>query len=269
MDKLLSFVSKVFIVCFCLTACDLIGDWPGSGQGLFGYSDPWASLVNEKSEKAIVNRETVTYGSHSYTLSGNVDFNFNPAEFRGGVTAAVEFTNIPSGYNEFKTVYEALLGKSLQGTAAMVPMAMEIYARNPNTGEKCFTLLCKDEATVSGILRILKTKIPRSAEEEKDKYMQRYLPAALLKGALYDNAYTPSKPYVVEVGPDSTLPQEAKMSPYGTLYYTRIYADGWESRNRSVKIFLPKGENLFKVQECSSCYTQCKDIFGGPWPGLE
>ena len=65
------------------------------------------------------------------------------------------------------------------------------------------------------------------------------------------------------------MPQETKMSPYGTVYYTYIFADGWDSHNRGVDIFLPKGESLYKVQGCSSCITQCKDIFGGPWQGLK
>lgn len=62
-------------------------------------------------------------------------------------------------------------------------MAMEIYARHPETGEKCFRLLCKDESVANGILRILKTKFPTSKKMETDPYCQRYLPAALLAGA--------------------------------------------------------------------------------------
>lgn len=271
MKSSLSLVFAAATLCLGLSACDLLDGFGGGGNGggVFGYADKWAGLVNETSHEVKVERNTLTYGEHSYTVSGSVDFDFDPAHYDQQSTGFVEFTNIPSGYTEFKAVYENLLGKSLQGTAAMVPMALEIYGRNASTGEKCFKLLCKDDATVSGIIRILKTKFPRSAEDEKDKYFQRYLPAALLEGADYENAYTPSYPYTVDCGAAATLPQETKMSPYGTVYYTYIFADGWDSRNRGVDIFLPKGETLFKVQGCSSCYTQCKDIFGGPWQGLK
>ncbi len=270
MKRSLSFILTAAALAVMATSCDLISGG-GNGGGLFGgYSDKWASLVNETSHEAQVERNTITYGEHRYTVSGSVSFDFDPVHYDQQITATVEFTNIPSGYTEFKAVYEGLLGKSLQGTAAMVPMAMEIYGRNAETGEKCFRLLCKDEATATGILRILKTKFPRSAEDEKDKYFQRYLPAALLEGADYETAYNNlTYPYVVSSGPAATMPQETKMSPYGTVFYTYIFADGWDSHNRGVDIFLPKGESLYKVQGCSSCYTQCKDIFGGPWQGLK
>lgn len=264
MKSTLSLFIAAATLCLSFWGCDLLEGFGG------GYSDKWAGLVNETSHEVQVDRNTLTYGEHSYTVSGSVDYDFEPGYYDQQITATVEFTNIPSGYTEFKAVYENLLGKSLQGTAAMVPMAMEIYGRNTSTGERCFKLLCKDDATVSGIIRILKTKFPRSAEDEKDKYFQRYLPAALLDGADYETAYNNlTYPYVVNCGAAATLPQETKMSPYGTVYYTYIFADGWDSHNRGVDIFLPKGETLFKVQGCSSCYTQCKDIFGGPWQGLK
>lgn len=262
MKKLYSVIASASLL-LLFTACDFL-------SGLTGiYVDKWASLVNETSQSVKVEGNTLTYGSHRYTVSGAIDFNFDPAKYTRQVTASVEFTNIPSGFTEFKAVYEGLLGKSLQGTAAMVPMAMEIYARNAATGERCLNLLCKDEATVTGIVRILHSKFPSKIEDEQDKYMQRYLPSALLKGSNYENAYSPQEPYVVESGPASNLPQETKFSPYGTVYYTYIFADGWESRNREVDVFLPKGESLYKIQGCSSCYVQCRDIFGGPWQGLK
>ena len=250
----------------CLTGCNLI-------NGLLdpdGYIDKWSSLVNETKRDAVVSGNTLRYGDHTYTVSGTIDYDFDPIHFEKKPTATVTFTNIPSGYTEFKAVYEGLLGKSLAGTSAMVPMAMEIYARSSSTGEKCLTLLCKDEVTRDGIIRVLRSKIvPSTAAGADDSYLQRYLPAALLKGAVYDNAYKPDEPYTVEVGPSTNKPQESKMAPYGSVYYTYIYCDGWESRARNVDVFLPREESLYKVQVCSSCYVQCRTIFKGPWEGLK
>jgi hypothetical protein len=261
----------VIAATLCLTGCSFLEDIIGLGglidnNGTGTYKDQWANLVNETKHDAVVNGNTIQYGSHSYTVSGSIEY---PKE-SSRPTASVSFTNIPSGYTEFEAVYTGLLGKSLQGTMAMVPMAIEIYARNAETGKKCFTLLCKDSATVQAIITILKSKIvPSVYSPDDDSYIQRYLPAALLKGANYENAYKPDLPYTVECGPAPTSPQETKMAPYGTVYFTYIYGDGWDSRNRGVDVFLPKGDTLHKVQGCSSCYTQCKTIFGGPWGGLQ
>lgn len=250
---------------FCLSGCVLNGLLDPDG-----YIDKWSGLVNETKHDAVVNRNTISYGDHTYTVSGTIDYDFDPVSFEKTPTASVTFTNIPSGYNEFKAVYEGLLGKSLIGTTAMVPMALEIYARSSVTGKKCLTLLCKDDATVDGIIRVFRTKIiPSTAAGVDDPYLQRYLPAALLKGAVYDNAYKPDEPYTVEIGPSINKPQDTKMAPYGSVYYTYIYCDGWETRARNVDLFLPRDESLYKVQICSSCYVQCRTIFKGPWEGLK
>jgi len=252
--------------CLCLAGCDLLNGLIDSDV----YVDQWANLVNEKKYDAVVNGNTLTYGDHTYTVSGTIDYDFTSSDFRWEPTAQVIFSNIPSGYTEFEAVYNGLLGKSIAGTVGMIPMALEIYARNANTGQRCLTLLCKDSATVDGIIRIFKSKIvPSSASGVEDNYIQRYLPAALLKGAVYDNQYRPVEPYTVEIGPSNNKPQEVKMAPYGTVYYTYIYSDGWESRNRGAEAFLPKEETHYKIQNCSSCYVQCRTIFKGPWEGLK
>ena len=241
------------------------------------YIDKWANLVNETKHDLQVNGNKATYGSHTYEVTGSIpdageDVNGDGIadvdEYLGKVTATVSFSNIPSGYNEFEAVYNGLLGKSIQGTAAMIPMAIEIYARNAATGEKCFNLLCNSSATVSGIIRTLKTKIVASQySPENDLYIQRFLAAALLKGATPDNAYSPSTPYTVEMGPSVNKPQEISISGNGTDYFLYIFGKGWDTEQRGVEIFLEKGASLYKVFNCPSTYTQCKNIVG-TWQGL-
>lgn len=279
MKKIASLVVTTILCCGAV-GCELIpdsfqgpptggSDDPGSGQQSTGYTDKWAGLVNETVYELEIEGETARYGSHTYTLAGDIDYDFETQYFDPQVTAQVTFTHVPSGYTEFRAVYEAFLGKTLYGTMAMVPMAMEIFARHPETGEKCFQLLCKDETVVSGILRILKTKFPTRQEMENDAYCQRYLPAALLAGADYQNDYAPTEPYTVECGAAANKPQETKFAPYGTVYYASIFADGWESRARSLDVFLPEDTELYKIQSCSACYVQCRTIKKGPWKGLK
>ena len=110
---------------FCLIAMLAALGLQSCGElgGLNGSKDPWANLVNETKHEALVNGNTLTYGSHTYTVMGEIDLEDTNHKVP---TASVSFTNIPSGYTEFEAVYEGLLGKSLQGTAAMIPMAIEI-----------------------------------------------------------------------------------------------------------------------------------------------
>ena len=233
------------------------------------YKDKWFGLVNEDKKSVNVDGNTLTYGNHTYTVKGEIDYN---ATEHKTPTAWVEFTNIPSGYTEFKAVYEGLLGKSVPGTAAMIPMAEEIYARDFTTGEKCFKLLCNSDATVSGILRILKTKIVLSKySDENDQYIQRYLPAALLQGATYTNAYAPDEPYTVAMCSHVTPPQEVSITADGTVYYIYILTSGgWgeESFQRGMEIYQNWDGGLYKVWNCPNAYVQCRNI-RGTWAGLK
>ena len=240
---------------------------PDPNPGGSTSGDSWANLINETPHEAIVNGNTLTYGDHTYTVSGEITYD---QTYYDTPTAFVTFTNIPSGVTEFKAVYDNLLGLSPQGAAAMVPMAIEIYARDANVGEQCFNVLCNSSSTVAGIVRILKTKFNYSQySPENDPYVQRYLPAALLKGASYTNGYKPEEPYTVKMSGNPNGIQDAPLTG-GTVHYTYILTDGgWDSFQRGVEIFQPYGSNKYQVFNCPSTYTQCRNIQSGPWAGLK
>ncbi len=240
---------------------------PDPNPGGSTSGDSWANLINETPHEAIVNGNTLTYGDHTYTVSGEITYD---QTYYDTPTAFVTFTNIPSGVTEFKAVYDNLLGLSPQGAAAMVPMAIEIYARDANVGEQCFNVLCNSSSTVAGIVRILKTKFNYSQySPENDQYVQRYLPAALLKGASYTNGYKPEEPYTVKMSGNPNGIQDAPLTG-GTVHYTYILTDGgWDSFQRGVEIFQPYGSNKYQVFNCPSTYTQCRNIQNGPWAGLK
>ena len=207
-----------------------------------------------------VNGNTITYGDHSYTVSGEFTNSYKVP------TAFVTFTNFPADYEEFEAVYNGLLGKSIQGTAAMIPMAIELYARDAAVGERCLNLLCNSSSTVSNITRILKTKlVPSQHAPANDPYIQRYMAAALLKGAKADNAYSPDMPYTVEM---AASPNGVHNVTGGTDTFIYIIAHGWDTFQRGVEIFKADGSDMYKVYNCPSCYTQCKNI-KGEWAGLQ
>ncbi|MBO6223284.1 MAG: hypothetical protein J6N56_05860 [Bacteroidales bacterium] len=232
----------------------------GSSQTEEVTAESSGTAMQESATQAKVDGNTITYGQHTYTVSG--EFN-RPGKIP---TAFVTFTNFPADYDEFEAVYNGLLGKSIQGTAAMIPMAIELYARDAEVGERCFNLLCNSSATVSGIIRILKTKlVPSKQAPANDPYIQRYMAAALLKGAKADNAYSPSKPYTVEM---AASPNGVHQVMNGEVTYIYIIAQGWDTVQRGVEIFQEEGSTLYKVYNCPSCYTQCKNI-KGEWAGLD
>lgn len=226
-----------------------------------------APQATAESRQATLNGNTLTYGQHSYTVNG--DINFSATDHRTP-TATVAFTHFPADYEEFAAAYNELLGKSMQGAAAMVPMAIELYARDAGEGERALQLLCNSSSTVSGIVRILKTKlVPSQYAPKDDPYLQRYMAAALLKGATADNAYTPQEPYTVELCASVNKPQRSTLNnPPSTVYYLYIIAHGWDTFQRAVDVSQADGSDLYKVFNCPSCYTQCKNI-RGDWPGLK
>lgn len=212
-----------------------------------------------------IDGNTLTYGDHTYTVDGAIDF---AAKDHKKPTASVCFTNVPADYAEFEAVYKGLLGKSSQGAAAMIPMALEMFARDHAVGEKCLQLLCNAPTTVSEMVRILKTKLEASQYgPENDQYLQRYMAAALLKGADSKNAYTPTEPYTVEMCSSPNGTKEAPLTG-GTMYYLYILANGWDTFQRSVEIIQPAGSEYFKVFNCPATYSQCKTIVG-EWAGLK
>lgn len=266
-------VLMVALVSFSLmtfTSCNKEVDpvTPGGGGGGGSTSnDSWAYLLNETPHDVQLDGNTLKYGDHVYTVNGELDYN---STVYNTPTAFVTFTNIPSGLTEFKAVYDNLLGNTPQGVAAMVPMAMEIFARDASVGEQCFKVICNGPATVTDIVRVLKTKFTYSQySPENDQYVQRYLPAATLKGATYTNGYKPDEPYTVQMCTSPNGIQDAPLTG-GTVYYCFILTSGgWETFQRSVEIFQPNGSNKYQLFNCPACYTQCRTLQNGPWQGLK
>lgn len=210
-----------------------------------------------------VDGNTCTYGSHTYTMEGN----FTAEEYRRDATATVTFTNVPESYDEFEAVYTQFLGLTPHGTAAMMPMAMEMFRRNSDEGQRCMELLCWP-TNVNSVTSQLKNKFTASQHSpQNDPYIQPYLPAAVLKGATPDNAYTPDHPYTVQMRASVNSHRELTMSGGGTVVYIYVMGKGWDTEQRSVEVILPSGRTLHQVFNCPSLYTQCKQIRGN-WPGL-
>jgi hypothetical protein len=208
--------------------------------------------------------KTWTYGGHTYTQKGTL----TAKHYDKKATGVVTFTNVPSDYEEFETVYKQFLGKTPHGTAAMMVMAMEIYGRDREVGKQCIELI-NYPSNVNSVISRLKDKYGTSAyAPENDSYNQRYLPAAVLKGATPQNGYRPQRPYTVEMKASVNKHQDLQFSGEGRVVYLYIMGDGWDTHQRSVEIILQPDKKLHQVFNCPSLYTQCKAI-RGEWKGLK
>ena len=223
-------------------------------------ADNIADAAEKEVRDALNDENTLVYGDHRYTMQGNIAAD----KYRKNGFGNVTFTNIPSNFEEFKTIYTEFLGKTAYGAAAMMPMAMEMYARDREVGRQCIELLCYP-SNVNSVISIIKEKFGATPN---DSYGQRYLPAASLKGATPENAYLPLKPYTVEMEASVNQHQQLQISGSGTVVYIYIMAGGWDTHQRSVEVIKQPGKDLYQVFNCPSLYTGCKQIIG-TWAGLE
>lgn len=250
--------SKLFILMsacvLALTSSTCTSEPGGSGGGgSSSKKDSWAHLVNEKSGSLEVNGNKATWGSHTY-------------EFIDGATEKrMVFSNIPSGYTEFSALYTQFCGKNPYCTAAMMVWAIEIYARDAATGEKCIRLMNQD-SNVPGVLRELKQKFTHSSyAPANDTYVQRYLAAAFMAGGKPETKYAPSEPYTITMV-DNHYQDEEKAPEIC------IVSDAYSTKNRHTQILLPdhalNNKGLCVMFNCPSLYTQCP-VFTGTWGGLK
>lgn len=234
----------------------------------------WGSLLSkagksvQKAAKTVRNanakENTFIYGQHTYTMKGTLTMERYDQQANGTVT----FSHVPSDYAEFEAVYTQFLGKTPHGTAAMMPMAMEIYGRDRQVGLQCLKLICYP-SNVNSVTSILNTKYgPSTYSPANDPYLQRYLPAAVLRGATPTNGYSPQEPYTVEMKASVNKHQDMQITGSGRVLYLYVMGKGWDTEQRQVEIIRPTGQELHQVFNCPSLYTQCKQI-QGTWKGLK
>lgn len=209
-------------------------------------------------------QKTWTYGSHTYTQKGTL----TAKQYDRKATGVVTFTNIPSDFDEFEALYTQFLGKTPHGTAAMMVMAMEMYGRDREVGKQCIELI-NYPSNVNSVISRLKDKYGTSAyAPENDSYSQRYLPAAVMKGATPQNGYRPQEPYTVEMKASVNKHQELQISGSGRVVYLYVMGKGWDTEQRTVEVLRQPNQPLYKIFNCPALYTQCKTIHG-TWQGLK
>lgn len=167
---------------------------------------------------------------------------------------SVKIDAIPQSVDEFVKM-QSEVAQTPEGAVMMVIVSMEMYRQNHQVGEECIRLANTDTNFGSMFRRV------KELYNDGDAYYGRpYQAAAFFKGAKPENAYNPTKPYTIHVRPNPTRKDERSTSLRGYVKFLQVYSDGFDTPWRGVEVVKQKGCDVYKVSNCPSIYTQCKEI---------
>ena len=166
----------------------------------------------------------------------------------------VSIEKIPASLEEFQAL-QARLGATPEGCVMLQLVAMEMYRRDRVVGLECLKLNNTD-TNLSFVTSRLKEIF-----REGDSYARPYLVSTFFKGAKPSNGYNPYKPYTIQVRRDPTRPEDERSQMLkGYVKHLQVYSDGYDTPWRGVDVVLQKGDEYYRVSNCPSIYTQCKEV---------
>lgn len=187
--------------------------------------------------------------AQNYKIKGNIDHKtWNKSQ-----SSVVTFDGIPKTLEEFKRA-QAVLGLEPQGAVALQLMAMEMYRHDRQLGTECLTLV-NTSTNLNSVISRLREILGNDAN-----YARPYLVASFIKGATPDNGYNPRKPYQIEVRVNPVTPYQASNLLRGYVLYLQVYSNGYDTPWRGVEVVKQQGEQYYRISNCPSMYTQCKEI---------
>ncbi|PDP71830.1 DUF6935 domain-containing protein [Tannerella forsythia] len=187
-----------------------------------------------------------------------------------GQKGSVTFNRFPATVQEFKEVREKI-GKEPHGAVALQIMAYEMFRRNQKIGMECINLNSTNtnSGEKSSAVRQLRLLF------NNDNSSRPYQMAAYLKGATFENGYSPTKPYTVEVIVDKGRGYGYSNDYQAPIVKLLVLTKGKERPDpvALVKTKDPKESSegkYFIVSECSSIYVRVREIaFDHPFKGLD
>jgi len=166
----------------------------------------------------------------------------------------VSIEKIPTTVEEFQAL-QAELGTTPEGCIMLQLVAMEMYRRDKNVGTECLTL-----NNTSTNLSYVTSRL-KEIFREGDTYARPYLVSSYFKGAKPSNGYNPEKPYTIQVRRNPAYPNdERSQSLKGYVKYMQVYSDGYDTPWRGIEVVQQKGDPYYRVSNCPSLYTQCKEV---------
>ena len=199
-------------------------------------------------------------------MNGKIDH----AVWSAGQTATVCFNRFPASVAEFRQVREQI-GTEPHGCIALQVMAYEMYRRDKTTGKECIELNNLKVNVNQTINRLNELNRPN------DSYARPYQMAAFLKGATWQNGYSPDKPYTITVRTRPGVKHENSNSFQAMILYLDINVEGGKDKGWSpvsvVKTLKPgePGEGkYFIINDSCDLYSQVREVsFATPFTGLD
>ena len=176
--------------------------------------------------------------------------------FNQGVTAQTEcsINAIPATLEEFQSL-QAELGTTPEGCIMLQLVAMEMYRRDRAVGSECLRLN-NTSTNLSSVTNRLKELF-----RENDSYARPHLVSTFFKGAKPSNGFNPEKPYTIKVRRNPAYPEDERSQALkGYVKHMQVYSDGYDTPWRGVDVVLQKGDTYYRVSNCPSIYTQCKEV---------
>ena len=200
------------------------------------------------------------------TMNGKIDHEV----WSVGQTATVSFDRFPVSVVEFQQIREQT-GNEPHGCVALQVMAYEMYRRDKTIGKECIELNNLKVNVNQTVSRLNELNRPN------DSYARPYQMAGYLKGATWQNGYTPDKPYTITVRTRPGVKHENSNSFQATILYLDINVEGGKDKGWSpvsvVKTFKP-GETsegkYFIINDSCDMYSQVREVsFAKPFSGLD
>ena len=167
-------------------------------------------------------------------------------------TCSIE--KIPATLEEFQTL-QTELGTTPEGCIMLQLVAMEMYRRDRTVGLECLRLNNTDTNLSSVTSRL------KEIFRENDSYARPYLVSSFFTGAKPSNGYNPEKPYTIQVRRNPVYPEDERSQMLkGYVKHMQVYSDGYDTPWRGVDVVLQKGDTYYRVSNCPSIYTQCKEV---------
>ena len=167
-------------------------------------------------------------------------------------TCSIE--KIPATLEEFQTL-QTELGTTPEGCIMLQLVAMEMYRHDRTVGLECLRLNNTDTNLSSVTSRL------KEIFRENDSYARPYLVSSFFVGAKPSNGYNPEKPYTIQVRRNPVYPEDERSQMLkGYVKHMQVYSDGYDTPWRGVDVVLQKGDTYYRVSNCPSIYTQCKEV---------
>ena len=160
---------------------------------------------------------------------------------------------IPATESEFD-ILQSMLGTSPEGCIALQLVAMQMYQNDPKLGAVCLKKNNTDSNYNSVESRL------KELFRKGDSYARPHLVATFFKGATIDNGFNPSFPYAISVRKTPNKGDEKSQLLKGYVKYYDVYSEGYDTHWRNVAVVQQKGDTYYKVSNCPSLCTQCKEV---------